>query len=322
MAEPYCVLITSAGVASAVNVIQSLRSQDRRSVRIISGDMNPLAAGLYLSDGHYILPRIDDPAYMETLIDISMKEGAGAVIPIFSREIELIAGRIGELHDAGIGCILPGQDTVRMINDKVEFSRWLFENGFPGPEVLGPDTTDFPVFVKPRKGSSSKGARMIRSREELSAIDPRETIIQQYVPGVEYTIDFLASPEHELMGAVPRERIEVKDGKAVKARTVELPEGIDLLSRIVMESEYSGPGNLQVMKGEDGMYVIELNPRFSAGGLPLATASGPNFPLMLLEMIFEGKTEPRMDYVRDLYMIRYLTEIFLRKDGSGFEKSL
>lgn len=322
MVEPYCVMITSAGVASAVNVIQSLRSQDRRSVRIISGDMNPLAAGLYLSDSHYILPRIDDPSYIDTLINISGKEGAGAVIPIFSREIELIAGKMEMLSDAGLRCILPGQDTVRMINDKVEFSRWLAEKGLPGPGILDMGTEDFPVFVKPRKGSSSKGAMVIRSKKELSGIDPAKSIIQQYVPGVEYTIDFLASPDHELLGAVPRERIEVRDGKAVKARTVDLPEGIDLLERIVRESRYSGPGNLQVMKSEDGMYVIELNPRFSAGGLPLATASGPNFPLMLLELLFEGTTEPHMDYTKDLYMIRYLTEIFLRKDGSGFEKSI
>jgi carbamoyl-phosphate synthase large subunit len=322
MVEHYCVLITSAGVASAVNVIQSLRSQKRREVRIISGDMDPLAAGLYLSDTHYILPRINHPSYIDTLIEISRREGVGGIIPIFSREIELIAGKMDRMNDAGLRCILPDQETVKMINDKERFSRWLEDKGLPGPKLLDENPDTFPVFVKPKKGSSSKGARPIRSKDELSMVDPGLYLIQQYVPGIEYTIDFLASPEHKLMGAVPRERIEVKDGKAVKARTVDLPEGIDLLETVIKESKYSGPGNFQVMIGEEGMYVIELNPRFSAGGLPLATASGPNFPLMLLELLFEGETEPHLDYTRDLYMTRYLTEIFLRKDGSGFEKSI
>ena len=71
---------------------------------------------------------------------------------------------------------------------------------------------------------------------------------------------------------------------------------------------------------KDGPRVIELNPRFSAGGLPLSVASGPNMPLMLLEMIYEGSVKAHLEYERGLYMVRYLTEIFLREEASGYER--
>ncbi len=311
--ERYDLLITSAGVASAINVISSLRSAPDIQLRIVAGDMDPLAPGLFLADRAYTLPPISEAGYIEELIRIADKEKLDYLIPIFSREIELISSRIDQLSDNDLRCMLPKPSTLSIVNDKEKFSIWLTENDMLGPASIDPNEGPYPIFVKPRRGSSSKGARSISSIEDLGRIDLTSNIFQEYIEGKEYTIDFLASRDHELMAAVPRERIEVKDGKAVKSRTVMLPEGVNILRKIVRNLEYQGPGNLQVIKGKKGMFVIELNPRFAAGGLPLATASGPNMPLMLLEILKNGKTEPVMRYRSDLFMVRYLSDIFIEE---------
>ena len=315
--ERYDVLITSAGVASAVNVISSLRSAPDIEVRIVSGDMDPLAPGLFLADSSYVLPPISESGYIEELIRIAHKEKLDYLIPIFSREIELISSRMDLLLDNDLKCMVPGTSTLSIVNDKEKFSNWLIENGIQGPPSIDPNEGPYPLFIKPRSGSSSKGARLVSTIEDLGNIDISSHILQEYIEGKEYTIDFLASGEHELIAAVPRERIEVKDGKAVKTRTVILPEAVEILRKIVTKLEYQGPGNLQMIKGKKGMFVIELNPRFAAGGLPLATASGPNMPLMLLEMLKNGKTDPVMGYRSNLIMVRYLSNIFVEEqDGS------
>ena len=318
--ERYDVLITSAGVASAVNVISSLRSAPDIEVRIVSGDMDPLAPGLFLADRSYVLPPISESGYIEELIRIAHKEKLDYLIPIFSREIELISSRMDQLLDNDLKCMVPGTSTLSIVNDKEKFSNWLIENGIQGPTSIDPHEGPYPLFVKPRRGSSSKGARLVSTIEDLGSIDISSNVFQEYIEGKEYTIDFLASENHELMAAVPRERIEVKDGKAVKTRTVILPEAVETLRKIVTKLEYQGPGNLQMIKGKKGMFVIELNPRFAAGGLPLATASGPNMPLMLLEMLKNGKTDPVMEYRSNLIMVRYLSNIFVEEQNGSLKR--
>ena len=320
METNWCVMVTSAGVASAVNVMNALRLQNRRKVRIVAGDMDPLAPGLHIADSHHVLPPVKDPDYIGELTGIAKEEGATALIPIYSGEIELISGRMDVLRRSGIGCLVASRRSLGILNDKEAFGRWLEKEGLPHPESVNPDDIDFPVFIKPRRGSSSKGAKVVENQAQLDALDLSRYVIQEYVPGTEVTIDFLVSPDGELLAAVPRERIQVKDGKAVKARTIEFPEGIRLLEEVVRRSGFVGPGNMQIMRGEKGPVVIEVNPRFAAGGLPLATAAGPNMPYMLLELLHTGDCAPHMEYERGLYMSRYLTEVFLRKDESGFKK--
>jgi len=52
------ILVTSAGVMSAVSIIKSLRYQKEFEVEIISTDADNYAPGLYLSDIHYVSPTI------------------------------------------------------------------------------------------------------------------------------------------------------------------------------------------------------------------------------------------------------------------------
>ncbi|MCK5773635.1 MAG: ATP-grasp domain-containing protein [Thermoplasmata archaeon] len=318
--QRYDVLITSAGVASAVNVISSLRSAPDVQLRIVAGDMDPLAPGLFLADSSYVLPPISESGYIEKLNIIAQKEKLDYLIPIFSREIELVSSRIDTLRDNGLKCMVPGTSSLSIVNDKKKFSKWLISKGIPGPVPIDPNEGPYPLFVKPRRGSSSKGARLVPSMGELGDVDITSNVFQEYIEGKEYTIDFLASENHELMAAVPRERIEVKDGKAVKTRTVTLPEGVDILRKIVKDLQYKGPGNLQVIKGKKGLMVIELNPRFAAGGLPLATASGPNMPLMLLEMLSKGTIDPVMEYRSNLIMVRYLSNIFIEERNGSLKR--
>ena len=68
------VLVTSAGVASAVNVIRALKMQDEIPVHIIAIDQNPLASGLHLADSHYTCPSINNfPKYLEFILKLSSK---------------------------------------------------------------------------------------------------------------------------------------------------------------------------------------------------------------------------------------------------------
>ena len=194
--ERYDVLITSAGVASAVNVISSLRSAPDIHLRIVAGDMDPLAPGLFLADCSYVLPPISESGYVEKLVSIAQQEKLDYLIPIFSKEIELISSKIEKLTGSDLKCMVPETSTLSIVNDKKKFSNWLISNDFPGPSSIDPIEGPYPLFLKPRRGSSSKGARLVSNASELGNIDISSNVFQEYIEGKEYTIYFLASEDH------------------------------------------------------------------------------------------------------------------------------
>ncbi|MEZ5334864.1 MAG: ATP-grasp domain-containing protein [Methanolobus sp.] len=319
------ILLTSAGVATACNVISALRNQKEKDIRIVSVDLNPLAAGLYLSDSFYTVPRSTDPEFIPVIIDICRKESVDMVLPLHSSETIVFSRNIDKFHDEGITLQLSNPEAIEKCVDKLSFHRFMDKNNFPCPLTYLPGEVDeelisgkieFPLFLKPRSGSSSKNSFKVDNKKELDFYVNSfpESIVQEFVPGIEYTVDILADSNSNLVAAIPRERIEVKDGKAVKCRTVKDEAIISLSTDLIKKIGLSGPANIQIIKSGDKLKVIEINPRFAAGGLPLSTAAGVNIPLLLIKMLLGEKIQMMPEFKENLYMIRYLTEIFLQPD--------
>ncbi len=66
------VLVTGAGGDLGQAIIKSLR-MSKYCPRIISCDINPLSVGLYTTDKGYIVPRVDDKNYLDSIVDICRK---------------------------------------------------------------------------------------------------------------------------------------------------------------------------------------------------------------------------------------------------------
>ena len=66
-------------------------------------------------------------------------------------------------------------ETIDITNDKVNTHRWLEEKGFPtvhqsfAEQVLEEaETWEFPLIVKPRAGSASKGVVRVHTADQLA----------------------------------------------------------------------------------------------------------------------------------------------------------
>jgi carbamoyl-phosphate synthase large subunit len=143
-----------------------------------------------------------------------------------------------------------------------------------------------------------------------------ELVVQEALPGVEFTIDCFAAASGRVVAAVPRERIAIKNGVSVKARTCHHPGIEETAAKVVEKSGMTGPANVQGMLAHDGSFsVIEMNPRFS-GTLVLTTAAGVNFASLLLDCV-EGKpiASLRGRHRAGITMLRYWSEVFESPEG-------
>lgn len=277
--------------------------------------MDHHAVGLYLSDTNYLTPSAQDPTFFPELEKILIKEKIDYVFPLHSTEIAFFSKYRNLLERNSVGISVPGFDTVQLCTNKIHFIDFLKKHGFNYPTTYKKveDIVDFPVFIKPERGSSSSGTFRIDTHSELDFYIKKSTskyILQDYCDWEELTVDCLVNNSKVLVACVPRYRIKVKDGKAVVSKTIFSQVILDLCTELLKRIAYVGVCNIQIFYKNEEIKIIELNPRPSAGGLPLTVKAGVNIPELMIDDCFGNLGNELIPYKSDLTMYRYLTEVF------------
>lgn len=285
------VLVTSAGTASAISVIKALKKQEQVPVIIYATDMDPMAAGLFLADHYFISPAANSKEYIPTLVAALQKHEIKAVIPIYSKEIRVIAEHAAMLSEVGGGTFLPDPKTIDLCNDKIAIAAVLQNTGirlpvsYATPSDVPSDA--YPVFFKPNFSSSSAGAQAVDNRTDLERIYKASPggIIQQLIKGKEVTVDIFCDASSNPMVIAPRIRLAVKSGQTVKGETIDPQPFGEAVKKICALVKMKGVCNIQFFVTGNELIFLEINPRFAAGGLMLTVASGANIPLLVLKSI-------------------------------------
>ena len=160
-------------------LMKDFRLSMEEGSRIIATDNSPYAPALYFADKQYLVPRIDAPEYIDTILDICKKEKINAVTTFIDPEIMILAENREKFEALGVEVLAPYEETARLCFDKYEMFKYLTANGVRTvmtwgtfseiKEALDKGDVSLPVFVKPRTGSGSVGARKISDIETLHA---------------------------------------------------------------------------------------------------------------------------------------------------------
>lgn len=311
------VLVTGAGGPAGVAVIRSLLA--RADVDVFAADMDGWASGLYLvpEDRRRIVPPGRSEGFVDALIGMSRDDGIDVLFSTVDVELPGLAARRDELAAAGTALAAPSHDTLVTCLDKytlvqrvdgkarIPVTRLLNRDG------VGADWT-FPVIVKPRSGAGSRGVRLIPDRAALEALGTDVSIIiQENLPGEEFSVDVLAGLDGEVIAAVPRSRERVDSGVSIAGRTVRRAELSDTAAAVARAIGLTGVANVQLRYSSDGVpALLEVNPRFP-GAMPLTIAAGVDMPSLLLDLVL-GRPVPSAVDFEELANVRFLEDVFLR----------
>ena len=312
------ILITGAGGAAAVGLLKHLA--DDAAYELLAGDVDPMAAGLYLvpEGRRFLLPRGDAPDFAEQLLALCVREGASAVLPTVDAELLPVAEHRAAFEAAGVRCIVAAPEALRACLDKAELMA-LAGDAAPRTATLDDafDASDwtFPVLAKPRSGSGGRGIRVLESEEALRR-EPRtgRDIVQTFLPGMEYSVDVYARADGQVLAAVPRERLKVDSGVAVAARTVHDEDVQRTARQLVTRLGLTGVCNVQLRRDVAGVpRLLEINARFP-GTMAITIASGVDMPRLWLREALDGElVEGPLDF-EDTALVRTWTEHVLGAD--------
>lgn len=294
---------------------------------IVATDNSRYAPALYLADKQYIVPRIDSPDYISILLDICKKEKINAITTFIDPEIEILAKNRTVFEEIGVEVLAPYEETAHLCFDKYEMFKHLRRNGINTVMTWGTiqefkdsfDRNDvcFPVFVKPRTGSGSVGARKISNYEELriaTAQDP-SLIIQEFMNCLDLDADvYVDTISHQAVSAFSKRKIETRIGGASKTVSFKDEYLFDFIKKAVATLKFNGPIDMDFFYRDGQYYLSEVNPRFGGAYLH-AYGAGVDF-IKLIEKNLSGQiNEPNFgDYEEGVVMLMY-DSVVIKKES-------
>lgn len=308
------VLVSSAG--RRVELVNMMRSA--AGGRVVAVDADATAPALYHADEAERVPPIVSNEFIETVLNVCKQHSVGLVIPTIDTELAKYAAAATEFATSGIGVAIAGIPAVTSCLDKLDAAAILGRaqlNAVPTESWRAGDCPfPFPVVVKPRKGASARGFRVVQDAATWTAPDQSEEwVVQPFINGIEITVDCIANDEGSILGLGCRQRLKVRGGEVERARTVEARDYLDLACGIAVAFALHGPFNFQILWQNGVPWICEVNPRLG-GGAPLSQVAGARLLDLLCEWASNGSWPNRPPALAEAG--RYM----LRSDASDFRR--
>lgn len=318
------ILFCSAG--RRVELLKDFRKSMDDGDRIVAADLSELAPALYVADAHYLVPRIDDPGYLDTILSICRKEKIDAVTTLIDPEIALLAKNRERFEQIGVEVLAPYAETAELCFDKFKMSQFLAAHGIPTPDTWGDYASAmtavaagelaFPVFVKPRTGSGSVGARKVHDAGTLKALcqaDP-SLIIQRLMTGDLDADVYIDTISHKAVSAFSKRKLETKLGGASKTVSFKDEALFAFIQQITQLLEFNGPVDMDFFFQDGVYYLSEINPRFGGAYLH-AYGAGVDFVKLIKNNLNGVQNTPVFgDYEENVVMMMYDSVVITKLD--------
>jgi len=319
------ILFCSAG--RRVELLKDFRKSMDEDDRIIAADLSNLAPALYVADKHYLVPRIDDPNYLDAILDICRKEKINAVTTLIDPEIELLAKNRARFEEIGVEVLAPYAETAELCFDKFKMYRYLTAHGIAAPDTWGDYSSAmaaiesgslaFPVFVKPRTGSGSVGARKVQDAETLKTLceaDPT-LIIQRLMDGDLDADVYIDTISHKAVSAFSKRKLETKIDGASKTISFKDEKLFAFIREITELLKFNGPVDMDFFYQDGTYYLSEVNPRFGGAYLH-AYGAGVDFVKLIKNNLSGNENAPVFgNYEDDVVMMMYDSVIITKVDS-------
>lgn len=313
------VLITGCSMHS-YDLIQALRDNyDGEEIYVVGINCEDTALLRKGVDAGYVVPRITDPEYVPTLIDICKKEHVNVVMPFITAELPIAAGYRDELERNGIKVSVSSLESLEIAGNKISLAM-KYPRLMPTQLVIPKNSKmheqleyEIRTFAKsvgyPEKEICIKipdgcGGMGFAIASEANGMDltiygkfgvPRyitldyliqlakrcehDIILQEYERGLDYSMCVLAD-HGKLLYGLGFEASLMAFGSAMFAEIKQNDQAFEIARMVTKDSRLDGNACFDfILKPDGSVKLLEVNPRLSAT-LPFIAKAGLNLPYL------------------------------------------
>ena len=317
------ILILSAGTRN--KIVQYFKKTVGENGKVIATDMSKLAPAVYEADKFYQVPRMTDPGYIDIIFDICKKEEVNAVLTLIDPELSLLAKYKENFARLGVTVIGSSYELCERALDKMQMFLWLTRHGYKCAksyvdkdkfyEDINAGIINYPVFVKPVRGSASIAISKVYDKETIELLFKKSDnlMIQEFLNGQEIGADvYIDMLSGEIVSIFTKKKLLMRAGETDKAVSFKDEKLFDLIEKFVRDSGWRGQIDIDIFEINGEYYISEVNPRFG-GGYPHAYECGCNHMALILNNLKGLANKKNIGaYEEGVYMMKY-NEIMVKR---------
>lgn len=315
------VMVTDSQMRSSLAVIRSL---GRKRLNVTAGEKTRFSTGNFSRYTHakvcYPSPE-NGSEFVKYLLNTLKKKDYDVIFPVADDCLLPIISNYEKISKH-TKIALPNKKIFNRGYDKGNSIQYAKEVNVDTPETyivddvkeLENENLSYPLIIKPRIGSGSRGFKICKSWNELFyqhkkiSSEYGKLLIQEYIPyGGELGVYTLFNQDSKPRALSVQKRLRsyphsggpstlrktIKDEKSKKA--------VKQAFKLLKSMEWQGVAMVEFrIDARDGsLKLMEVNPRFW-GSLQLSILAGIDFPYLLYEMLMDGDVKPAMDYKADV----------------------
>ncbi|MBI4101388.1 MAG: ATP-grasp domain-containing protein [Candidatus Nealsonbacteria bacterium] len=303
------ILVTDAQLRHSLAIIRSLGG---KGLSVMAGDCERVSTGFFSKYAKsrvvYPDPEENEEAFLNFILQLVRRKKIEMIIPVSDKVLIPLAKHKKELEKY---TVLPVGDyeTIIKARDKETTLKIAQEIGFPMPKTYFvadeselEKIKEYPLIIKPRFGSGSRGIILCKNLQELKegfrkqSRDYGPLLVQEFIPqGQEVGYYGLFGKDSQPIAWTIQKRLRsypVSGGPSTFRETINHPEIKELAEKILKHLKWQGVAMVEfkIDQRDDQPKLMEVNPRFW-GSLALSIASGIDFPY-LLYCLYSGKEIP------------------------------
>ncbi len=313
------ILLTCAGRRNYL--LQFFKEALRGRGQVFTSDTNPIAPAMQEADKSFIVPNVYSPDYIDSLLSLCTENQVGLLVPLNDLELPVLAGVRDLFLRIGTIPVVASPEAIDTCFDKWKTCRFATDNAIGVPlTFISPGDVElalsrgqlkFPLVAKPRWGTASLDIdisadlyelhlsyQLIRSRlprsvlGQISSTDLNKSVlIQEMLNGQEYGLDVVNDLEGRHVCTFVKKKLGMRAGETDKAITVADDELAEFGAQIGCALGHVGNLDCDVFVTEDGIRLLEMNPRFG-GGYPFSHVAGANIPAALIAWAEQRDPDP------------------------------
>lgn len=234
-------------------------------------------------------------------------------------EIIILAENRNKFEEIGVEVLTPYKETAEICFDKYVMYEYLKEKNIRTVLTYSDIETfeigkakgeiNFPVFVKPRRGSGSVGARKVEDMETLkkSMLEDSSLIIQELMSdALDIDADiYVDTISNQAVSLFSKKKLETKIGGASKTISFKDDKLNTFASEALKVFKFNGPIDMDFWYRDGEYYLSEINPRFGGGYLH-AYGAGVDFVKLIENNVNAIENKPDFgNYEDDVVMMMY-----------------
>ncbi len=265
---------------------------------------------------HYPDPSENSALFWDALLEELKARAYDLVLPFIDVTTRVIVENQEEIRKHA-PILVPPIEQFHLAFDKALTFQLAQSLQIPAPVTCYPETLDeavastdktgFPVVIKPRQSSGSRGLNIVRRPQDFPEIFSRvhekypRPILQEFIP-LQDAVGFVAlyDSRTRLMACCQHRRLHefpLSGGPSTLRETISDKRLTDFGTTILEKLRWTGPAMVEFrVDARDGIpKLMEINPRLW-GSIALHIAAGINFPDLIYKLANDIAFAPQHDY--------------------------